>query len=158
MTGRLLNRNYRKAKEQLFGTSNTDPSNHLPKTILIKSRPQGTYVLVIATATGTLGYGWALATRAHISIMLILQFLTGMTTASTFTMTTTLLTDLNADRSATAQGASSIVRCLLAAAVTAAVEPLAEAIGLGWCFVVYALIVIINLPLSWGLQHYGGGR
>ncbi|KAI1356669.1 MFS general substrate transporter [Xylaria sp. FL0043] len=155
MTGRFLDRNYRKAKEQLFGASNSDPSNHLPKTTLIKSRLKGIYVLVIVTAAGTLGYGWALATRAHISIMLILQFLTGMTTASTFTMTSTLLTDLNADRSATAQGASSIVRCLLAAAATASVEPLAEAIGLGWCFVVYALIVIINLPLAWGLQYYG---
>ncbi|KAI1279075.1 MFS general substrate transporter [Xylaria sp. FL0933] len=155
MTGRFLDRNYRKAKEQLFGSSNTDPSNHLPKTTLIKSRLKGIYVLVIVTAAGTLGYGWALATRAHISIMLILQFLTGMTTASTFTMTSTLLTDLNADLSATAQGASSIVRCLLAAAATASVEPLAEAIGLGWCFVVYALIVIINLPLAWGLQYYG---
>ncbi|KAI0430590.1 MFS general substrate transporter [Xylaria sp. FL1042] len=163
MTGRFLDRNYRKAKEQLFGTSNTDSSHHLPKTSLIKSRLKGLYFLVTVIAAGTVGCGWALATRAGLmfhsifSIMLFLQFRTGMTTASTFTMTSTLFTDLNSDRSATAQGASSIVRCLLAAAATAAIEPLAEAVGLGWCFVVYALIVTINLPLSWGLQYHRSG-
>ncbi|GAW14605.1 hypothetical protein ANO14919_040080 [Xylariales sp. No.14919] len=155
MTGRFLDRNYRKAKSRLPSDMNTDSSNHLTNESLIKLRLKGMYLLVIITAAGTVGYGWALATKAHISIMLILQFLTGMTTASTFTMTSTLLTDLNADRSATAQGASSIVRGLLAAAATASVEPLAESVGLGWCFVIYAAVVLINLPLSWGLQYYG---
>ncbi|KAI1119877.1 MFS general substrate transporter [Nemania abortiva] len=155
MTGRYLDRNYRKAKEQLPIDATATSLGRLSNASLIKLRLKGIYVLVLITATGTIGYGWALATRAHISIMLILQFLTGITTASTFTMTSTLLTDLNTDRSATAQGASSIVRCLLAAAAIAAVEPLAEAVGLGWCFVVYALVVLINLPLSWAIQYYG---
>ncbi|KAI8947801.1 MFS general substrate transporter [Xylaria longipes] len=146
MTGRFLDRNYRKAKQQHPGDVNAAPLDHLPNARLIKLRLKGIYLLVIVTAAGTVGYGWALATEA---------FLTGVTTASTFTMTSTLLTDLNADRSATAQGASSIVRCLLAAAATAAVEPLAEAVGLGWCFVVYALIVLMNLPLFWALQYFG---
>ncbi|RWA04492.1 hypothetical protein EKO27_g10612 [Xylaria grammica] len=151
----MTDRNYRKAKSRLSSDMNVDSSNHLNNESLIKLRLTGMYLLVIVTAAGTVGYGWALATKAHISVMLILQFLTGMTTASTFTMTSTLLTDLNADRSATAQGASSIVRGLLAAAATASVEPLAESVGLGWCFVVYAVVVLINLPLSWGLQYYG---
>ncbi|KAI0523868.1 MFS general substrate transporter [Xylaria bambusicola] len=155
MTGRFLDRNYQKTKDQFLNNNNSETPGRLSNARLIRIRLKGLYLLVIVTAAGTIGYGWALATRAHISIMLILQFLTGMTTASTFTMTSTLLTDLNADRSATAQGASSIVRCLLAAAATATVEPLAEAVGLGWCFVVYAFIVLVNLPLSWGLQYYG---
>ncbi|KAI0188996.1 major facilitator superfamily domain-containing protein [Xylaria flabelliformis] len=154
MTGRFLDLNYRKAKEQFP----SDAVGHPPNTSLIRLRLKGIYILVVVTAAGTVGYGWALARDAHISIMLILQFVTGATTASTFTMASTLLTDLNADRSATAQGASSIIRCLLAAAATAAVEPLAGAVGLGWCFVVYALIVSINLPLAWALHHFGNSK
>ncbi|KAI1733790.1 MFS general substrate transporter [Xylaria scruposa] len=152
--GRFLDLNYRKAKKQFP----SDAAGNPPNTSLVKLRLKGIYLLVIVTAAGTVGYGWALARHAHISIMLILQFLTGATTASTFTMTSTLLTDINADCSATAQGASSIIRCLLAAAATAAVEPLAEAVGLGWCFVVYALIVLINLPLAWALHRFGNSK
>ncbi|KAI0191106.1 major facilitator superfamily domain-containing protein [Astrocystis sublimbata] len=155
MTGRFLDRNYRKAKKQLPEDADGILQEHLSNASLINHRLKGFYLLVSVTAVGTIGYGWALATKAHISVMLILQFLTGITTASTFTMTSTLLTDLNADRSATAQGASSIVRCLLAAAATAVVEPLAEAVGLGWCFIVFAVIVFMNLPLFWALQYFG---
>lgn len=70
-------------------------------------------------------------------------------------MTSTLLTDLNVDLSATAQGASSIVRCILAGGAIAAMEPLAKAIGLGWCFAMYAVLVLVNLPLAWSLMHFG---
>jgi hypothetical protein len=64
-------------------------------------------------------------------------------------MTGTLLTDLNRHRSATAQGACSLVRCLLAAAGVAAVQPLANAAGLGWCFAIYAVALLVELPLVW---------
>ncbi|KAI1173968.1 MFS general substrate transporter [Nemania sp. FL0916] len=151
MTGRYLDYNYRKTSAKLRSVIGATPVNHNPNTRLINLRLKGLPFLIIITTASTIGYGWALATKAHISIMLILQFLTGMTTASIFTMTSTLLTDLNADRSATAQGASSIVRCFLAAAATAAVEPLSTAVGLGWCFITYALLFSVNIPLLWVL-------
>ncbi|KAI1322241.1 MFS general substrate transporter [Xylariaceae sp. FL0255] len=148
--GRFMDYNYKKAKERL-------PSDGSPKVLsppyLVKLRLKGIPFLVTITAAGTIGYGWALATKANISVMLIMQFLTGVTTASTFTITSTLLTDLNADRSATAQGASSIIRCLAAGAAIAVTDPLAGAVSLGWCFVIYAALVLINLPLTWLIQH-----
>lgn len=113
----------------------------------------------------------------HISVMIIMQFLTGVTTASLFAvsyetnpskpqfflqkhtdpckMTGTLLTDLNMQRSATASAAMSIVRCLGAGAAVAAVQPLADSIGLGWCFAIYAILLLIELPLAWLIQKNG---
>lgn len=70
-------------------------------------------------------------------------------------MTSTLLTDLNVHRSATAQGACSIVRCFGGAAAIAAVQPLADAIGLGWCFAIYALLLVTEVPLVWVLTAKG---
>ena len=70
-------------------------------------------------------------------------------------MTSTLLTDMNVERSATAQGACSIVRCLGAGAAIAAVQPLADAIGLGWCFTIFALLLVAEVPLVWMLQARG---
>ncbi|KAK3313360.1 hypothetical protein B0H66DRAFT_350178 [Apodospora peruviana] len=52
---------------------------------------KGSYALITLETLGTAGHGIALMTKAHINIT---QFLTGFTTASTFTMTSTLLTDL----------------------------------------------------------------
>lgn len=70
-------------------------------------------------------------------------------------MTGTLLTDLNMDRPATASAAMSIVRCLGAAAAVAAVQPLANSIGLGWCFAIYAILMLMNLPLAWVIRENG---
>ena len=79
----------------------------------------------------------------------------GHTDIETPQMTSTLLTDLNVHRSATAQGACSIVRCLGGAAAIAVVQPLADAIGLGWCFAIYAALLVIEVPLVWVLTRRG---
>lgn len=111
----------------------------------------------------------------HISVMIIMQFMIGLTTAGIFTvcskvvswpgdfdanlnaaqMTATLLTDLNRHRSATAQGACSLVRCLGAGAAIAAMQPLADRVGLGWCFAVYALLLLVEVPLVWLIMTRG---
>jgi hypothetical protein len=70
-------------------------------------------------------------------------------------MTGTLLTDLNMNRSATAQAASSLVRCLGAAGAIAAMQPLTNAIGLGWCFAIYALALLLEVPLVWVIRGRG---
>ncbi|KAK4211567.1 major facilitator superfamily domain-containing protein [Rhypophila decipiens] len=157
-TGRFLDWNYRKTmeKHQIQNeTSGASGSSNTAKFSLEKTRLRGIYVLIAVSSLGTLGYGLALMTRTHISVMILMQFLTGMTTASTFTMTSTLLTDMNVERSATAQGACSIVRCLGAGAAIAAVQPLADAIGLGWCFAIYALLLVAEVPLVWLLRTRG---
>ncbi|KAK4204499.1 MFS general substrate transporter [Triangularia verruculosa] len=155
-TGKFLDWNYRKTVSKLQTHSehsaNTTDTADFP---LEKIRLRGIYLLILISSLGTLGYGLALMTNAHISVMILMQFLTGITTASTFTMTGTLLTDLNVERSATAQGACSIVRCLGAGAGIAIMQPLADAVGLGWCFAIYALLMVVEAPLVWLLQTRG---
>ncbi|KAK8101676.1 hypothetical protein PG999_012050 [Apiospora kogelbergensis] len=87
--------------------------------------------------------------------MLIMQFLTGATTASTFVLCGTLLTDLNIQRSATAQAASNLVRCLTAAGAIAAMEALVQSLGPGWCFAIYAILLMMCVPLAWVLRRQG---
>jgi len=149
----FLDRTYRKT----IAKSSTEPDHHgtSPDFPIEKTRLKGIYILITISALGTLGYGLSLLFKTHIAVMLIMQFLTGMTTASTFTMTSTLLTDLNVHRSSTAQAASSIVRCFGAAAAIAAMQPLANIVGLGWCFAVYALVVLAEVPLVFVLKRNG---
>ena len=70
-------------------------------------------------------------------------------------MTSTLLTDLNQDRSATAQGALSIVRCLLAGGGIAVMQPIADGIGLAGCFALYAVLFMALVPLALLLRRRG---
>ncbi|KAK1512467.1 uncharacterized protein CCOS01_14707 [Colletotrichum costaricense] len=154
--GRILNRNYRAATSKLSESS--DQNGIAPSEVQIEQvRLKGLNFLVTISALGTVGYGLALMAKAHMAVMIIMQFITGITTASLFTMTGTLLTDLNCERSATAQGASSIVRCLGAGAGIAALQPLADAAGLGWCFAIYALFLATELPLAWIIRKKGPG-
>ena len=47
------------------------------------------------------------------------------------------------------------MRCLLAGGCIAALEPVAERIGFGWCFGVYAILQASILPLIWRLETNG---
>lgn len=67
----------------------------------------------------------------------------------------TLLTDLNPYLSSTAQASYNLVRCALAGAGLAALQALIEAVGVGWCFTVYAGMCLIAVPLLWMLQTFG---
>lgn len=67
----------------------------------------------------------------------------------------TLLADLNREGSATAQGACSLIRCLGAGAAIAAMEPLADAVGLGWCFAIYAVLLLVEVILVWIIVKHG---
>lgn len=70
-------------------------------------------------------------------------------------MYNTLLTDLNVRKAATVRGASNLVRCVLAGAFIAALEPLSQALGLGWCFGVFAVFQLFSIPPVWLLKAHG---
>ncbi|KAB5582349.1 major facilitator superfamily domain-containing protein [Coniochaeta sp. 2T2.1] len=154
LTGKYLDRTYRRSVAKLSaGQESVDgDSAEFP---IEATRLKGAYVLIIASALGSVGYGLALMTKAHISVMIIMQFMIGLTTSGMFTMSATLLTDLNKNQSATAQGACSLIRCLGAGAAIAAMQPLADAAGLGWCFAVFALLLVIEVPLVWLISIRG---
>lgn len=67
----------------------------------------------------------------------------------------TLLTDLNTTKAATARGASNFVRCLLAGACIAALEPLANATNLAWCFGLLGILQLFAIPVAWILERRG---
>ncbi len=109
----------------------------------------------------------SLTTRQHLAVPLVMQAITGATTSSIFTVRIeislsvildtdqitrqlcgTLLTDLNPHASATVQASYNLVRCLMAGAGIGIQQPLADAAGVGWCFGVFAIIMLLALPLA----------
>ncbi len=111
-------------------------------------------VAVGALAMGT--YGWVLEKRVHPSVPLILQFILGATTTLVFNLCGTLLVDIHPSQPATAQASLNLIRCSMSAAGLAALQPLIDKVGVGWCYTVFAAVLAVGcLPLCWGIWRWG---
>ena len=97
------------------------------------------YLLPLSTLC-LLAYGWVLEYHLHPSISLLLQFFIGGSITIIFNACGTLLVDLHPSCPSTAQASLNIVRCTFAAAGLAALQPLINAVGTGWCFTMIALV------------------
>ncbi|OAL28876.1 hypothetical protein AYO20_09356 [Fonsecaea nubica] len=96
------------------------------------------YLLPLSLLT-LLAYGWVLEYHLHPSIPLVLQFFTGGAMTVIFNACGTLLVDLHPSYPSTAQAALNLLRCAFAAGELAALQPLIDAVGPGWCYTVIAV-------------------
>lgn len=85
ITGKYLNRTYRLSVAKLSADQEGFDGDS-PDFPIEGVRLKGAYFLIIASAIGSVGYGLALMTKAHISVMIIMQFMIGLTTAAIFTV------------------------------------------------------------------------
>ncbi|KAK8851114.1 MFS general substrate transporter [Apiospora arundinis] len=158
VTGKILNRNVQRfALRYGLGNGHYQKGNDISGFPIEMARFQGFYTMVIISALGTAGYGVNLLEKTHLSVPLIMQFLTGATTSSIFTMCGTLLTDLNPAASATVQASYNLVRCIGAGVGIAIQQPLDDAVGPGWCFGIYAVVLLLEIPVSYVLLKHGQG-
>ncbi|KAI0539784.1 major facilitator superfamily transporter [Xylaria digitata] len=111
------------------------------------ARLRSAFYIVILTAVATIGYGWAVQKHVHAAIPLAIQAVIGFAASAAFVAFGTLLTDLNPGRSSTAAASSNIIRASLAAALTAALQPIIDTIGAGWCFTIFGFVFAICGPL-----------
>ncbi|KAK7427040.1 hypothetical protein QQZ08_006467 [Neonectria magnoliae] len=151
--GKYLDWNFRRACRK-FGAEDVD-ARHVHELTRLPIEETRLYVATILSALATVSYGLVGESRTHMASMLVMQVLAGGAASASFTVTGTLLTDYNAHRSATAQAAFNLVRCLGAGAGTASFNPLTRAIGSGWAFGIFAILVLLQAPLIWGLKRYG---
>ncbi|SPN99772.1 related to antibiotic resistance protein [Cephalotrichum gorgonifer] len=154
-TGILLNKNIKKVSSEMGRDEQYRRGDDISDFPIEEARLIGAYSLIGLASLSTAGYGISLMERAHISVPLIMQFISGAATSSIFTLCGTLLTDLNPHASATVQASYNLVRCIGAGAAIASQQPLADAIGLGWCFGIFAIIMLCAGPLVILLKKRG---
>ncbi|KAF6785041.1 hypothetical protein CMUS01_16583 [Colletotrichum musicola] len=133
-TGKLLDRNIRKISAQQGRDVTYRRGDNISDFPIEKARLNGIYVLVALSAVTTAGYGVSLMQEAICG---------------------TLLTDLNSHASATVQASYNLVRCIGAGAAIAGQQPLTDATNSGWCFGVFALIMLFAAPLAFLLETRG---
>ncbi|KAH8911218.1 MFS general substrate transporter [Coniochaeta sp. PMI_546] len=91
-----------------------------------------------------IAYGWVVHLQVHPSVPIIIQFfICGLSTMLSHTASA-LLVDIFPDQSSSAYAAGQVMRCGLSAASAAAIQPLVDAVGRGWCFTMFAIFVGVS--------------
>ena len=161
-TGKLLDRDYTRTASR-YNLAVDKSTNDLSNFPIEQARLLSVFPLLAISTTATVGFGWALNQHTSIAVPLTLTFFSGASQVAIFTVCGTLLTDLNPNQSATVQAGYNLVRCALSAGGIAALQALIDAIGVGWCFTVYAITGAFCIPIfallrSRGMQWRTGSR
>ncbi|RSL88333.1 hypothetical protein CEP52_015265 [Fusarium oligoseptatum] len=99
-----------------------------------EARIRSAFLPTFASFVSVLAYGWLVAKHTHLAAPLACLFVAGFSIQTCFNINNTLLVDINQDAPATAQASSNIVRCILSAALVAALEKMIDQMGFGWTF------------------------
>ncbi|KAI8721663.1 MFS domain-containing protein [Fusarium sp. LHS14.1] len=87
-----------------------------------EARIRSAFLPTFGSFVSVLAYGWLVAKHTHLAAPLACLFVAGFSTQTCFNINNTLLVDINQDAPATAQASSNIARCILSAALVAALE------------------------------------
>ncbi len=136
LNGKLMDRNYRVTAREIGCTINKVSGDDLDHFPIERARARGSYYLLSVYICALAGYGWAVESRVHESVPLILQFVIGALCTSFQQTFNALLVDVFPASPSTAAAASNIVRCTLSAVAVAVLQPIVEAVGRGWFFTI----------------------
>lgn len=104
----------------------------------------------------TIVYGWLVQAQVNIWAPIVVLALMGFTVLAGFSVINVLNIDLHRDRPATASAANNLVRCLMGAGSAAVVDIVIDAVGVGWCFTVWGLLVsVLSVPLLLVVCRWG---
>jgi multidrug resistance protein len=132
--GKLMDYNYKATARKIGWIIDSVAGDDLTNFPIERARSRGSYWLLVISTTTLVGYGWASSMHAHVSVLLILQFVQGLWGTCFYTIYNTLLVDMFPESPSTAAAAASLVRCGMAAAGVAVLQPLLSAAGRGWYF------------------------
>ncbi len=156
LSGKLMDYDYQRTAAQVCIEVDLVRKTDLLNFPIEKARFRSMWWIVAVGAVAMGAYGWVLEKKVHPSVPLILQFILGATTTLVFNLCGTLLVDLHPIQPATAQASLNLIRCSMSAAGLAALQPLIDKVGVGWCYSVFAVILGVGcLPLCWGIWRWG---
>jgi MFS family permease len=140
VAGKLMDTNYKNVARAAGFTIDRvagDDMSHFP---IERARSRGSLLIIAASLSVVIGYGWAIKYHAHPAVLLLcLAFIACKCTVLHQTYSA-LIVDIFPDSPGTAAAANNITRCTLAAAAIAAIDPLARVMGYGWLFTLLGLI------------------
>ncbi|KAI9487739.1 MAG: major facilitator superfamily domain-containing protein [Benjaminiella poitrasii] len=152
--GKMLDRDFKIIAKQA-GYENATRAKLPADFPIFKARLRSMWINAGLIQIVTLFYGWMLYIRAHLAVILVLQFIVGFANTSMFNIFQTLAVDLFPGKSATITASNNLVRCLLGAVATVTIEPGIQGVGVGWIFTIIAFVCIASNALVPILFKFG---
>ncbi|KAF2030720.1 MFS general substrate transporter [Setomelanomma holmii] len=144
---RVMDWNYRRWAKKLNFPYERKRTTDLRNFPIEKSRLQPIFIFTPIVAICTISFGWVMQSHANLAVPLILGFIIGYAQVSTSNNLSSLLVDLFPEKASTVSAASNLVRCWLAGGLTAAVDPMLNGMGWGWCFTLFGGLLVLGLSL-----------
>ncbi|GAB1318588.1 Quinidine resistance 1 [Madurella fahalii] len=155
LQGYILDRNYRRIAHKIGFTIDYKRGDDLRDFPIEKARIVPIYPILCVGVAAVLGYGWVLQAGTNLAGPLIMLFVIGLCVTGSFAMLHTLVVDLYPEAPATAVAASNLVRCIFGAGGTAAIDSMLKAMGRGWTYTFWGLVLVVCSPTLWVLTTRG---
>ncbi|KAK3991018.1 major facilitator superfamily domain-containing protein [Cladorrhinum sp. PSN332] len=153
--GYVLDANYRRVARKIGFTIDYKRGDDLSEFPIEEARIVPVYPVLFTGAAAVICYGWVLQAETHLAGPLVLLFVIGLCVTGSFSLLNTLVVDLYPQAPATAVAANNLVRCLFGAGGTAVIELMLKAMGRGWCFTFWAVVLVGFSPILWVLTKWG---
>ncbi|KAI0275306.1 MFS general substrate transporter [Gloeopeniophorella convolvens] len=162
-SGKLMDMHYRKIRDDLILKRRRDSENQVdlkalardPSFPIERARLQLVPYIILIYTTCVVGYGWCLQSKVTIAIPLMLQIIIGAVIVSLMNAVQALLVDLVPDQGSSITACNNIVRCLMGAGLVSVINPILDAIGMGWTYVLLGGMCILAAPLLYVEVHWG---
>ena len=158
--GYLMDYNHRLTEREYCERHNYPPGTRVnlkthPDFPIETARMRNTWWITILFIVCVAVYGVSLHT--HLAVPIILQYIIAYCSTGIFTINSALVIDLYPGASASATAVNNLMRCLIGAAGVAAVQPIIDALGPVYTFILLAGITLALFPLLWVETKYGAG-
>ncbi|KAI1752250.1 major facilitator superfamily domain-containing protein [Xylaria castorea] len=156
IAGRLMDWSFRKTALEAGFSPDKKKGIDISAFPIEKARSTASIPIMFVSMFAVGGYGWAVHTRAHPAIPLILQFYIGAKCTILHQMYSALIVDIFPSSPGTAGASNNICRCILSAVVVAILQPVVTSIGYSWLFTIFALIEgLSGMAAVWTLRKRG---
>ncbi|KAJ2976911.1 hypothetical protein NUW58_g7971 [Xylaria curta] len=153
--GRLANWNYRRHCKKLNIPYDRSRQQDMAGFPIEQVRLQVSLPFLALFTAVLIGFGWAVESKAHLAVVIIVLFLQGVTLVAFSNILSTLIIDINPGAAGAATAANNLTRCLVGAGASAVINPLMTAVGAGWAFTIIALSYVVFFPAMWLVLRNG---
>ncbi|KAI0810335.1 major facilitator superfamily domain-containing protein [Xylaria sp. FL0064] len=158
LVGKMLNWNFQRHAKRLNITVVRGQHMDLSEFPIERARVEVLIPPFILSVIVITAWGWTVENRVSVGVVVVLVFLLGLGLSGVASVFSALITDIRPEKASAASASNNIIKFLLGAAMSAAIEPLISAVEPGKAFSIIAsfyvvvspcLVVVVRKGMKW---------
>ncbi|KAI0976883.1 major facilitator superfamily domain-containing protein [Xylaria arbuscula] len=158
LVGKALNWNFQRHAKRLDITITKGRHMDLSAFPIEKARIEVLIPPFILSVIVITAWGWTVENQVSVGVVVVLVFLLGLGLSGVASVFSALITDIRPEKASAASASNNIIKFLLGAAMSAAIEPLVSALEPGKAFSIIAsfyvlvspcLVVVVRKGMKW---------